>query len=161
MNLLSRFSLLLVLPLTLMLSGCGLKPIVPKGIQDIKFLKLDPMQGVVVLELGMKIDNPNGIAFTLFGSELDIKIGNTPLGKVTVNEKVKIKRKMEDVYRVKVNAKLADVIRGIPALIKVIAQKQTNVEVKGWIKAGTLGMRKTIPIDIKQEKVPTTDQQPK
>ena len=161
MHNLRRFSLLLAFPLVFILSGCGLKPIIPKGIEDIKFLKLDPIQGIVVLDLGMKIDNPNGIAFTLFGSELDIKIGGVPLGKVSVNEKVKIKRKTEDVYRVKVNAKLADVIRGIPALIKVIAQKQTNVEVKGWIKAGTLGLRKTIPVELKQEQVPASDQQKK
>ncbi|MCU0433998.1 MAG: LEA type 2 family protein [Bacteroidia bacterium] len=161
MHILRRFSFLLLLPLLFTLSGCGLKPIVPKGIEGIKFLKLDPIQGLVILDLGMKIDNPNGIGFTLFGSELDVKVGGVDLGKVTINEKVKIKRKTEEVYHVKVNAKLADVIRSIPALIKVIAQKQANVEVKGWIRAGTLGLKKTIPVELKQEQVPASDQQKK
>lgn len=161
MHILRRFSLLFLLPLVFMLSGCGLQPIVPKGIEGIKFLKLDPIQGLVILDMGMKIDNPNGIAFTLFGSELDIKVGGVELGKVTINEKVKIKRKTEDVYHVKVNAKVADVIRSIPALIRIIAQKQANVEVKGWIRAGALGLKKTIPVELKQEQVPASDQQKK
>jgi hypothetical protein len=33
--------------------------------------------------------------------------------------------------------------------------------VKGWIKAGTLGLRKTIPVELKQEQVPASDQQKK
>jgi LEA14-like dessication related protein len=161
MKIVRRLSLLFLFPLVFMLSGCGLQPIVPKGLEGIKFLKLDPMQGVVILDLGMKIDNPNGIAFTLFGSELEVKVGGVDLGKVTINEKVKIKRKTEDVYHVKVNAKVADIIRSIPALLKVIAQKQANVEVKGWIRAGALGLRKTFPVELKQEQVPASDQQKK
>lgn len=153
---LNRRFIFALLPLLILICGCGFKPLEPKGIEDIKFLKVDALQGIVIFDLGMKINNPNGLAFTLYASELDIKVGSVPLGKVTVNEAVKLKRKTEDLYRVKVNAKLGDLLRNIPLLIKVIAQKQTDVEIKGWIRAGTLGLRKTIPVEINQKQVPTS-----
>jgi LEA14-like dessication related protein len=142
------------LPVIFLLSACGFKPVVPTGVQDIKFGKMDFMKGIVVLDLGLKIDNPNAIAFTVYGSELDITVGKTALGKVSVLDKFKIKRKCEDVYRVKVTAQVKDILTGLPTLLATIAKKQSNVSVKGWIKVGSLGMRKTFPVEIKQNDVP-------
>jgi LEA14-like dessication related protein len=159
--LLKRILLLCFLPFFLLLGGCGFKAIEPKGIEDIRFNKIDALLGIVVLDLGIKINNPNSLAFTLYSSELDVKVGTTALGKVTVSEPVKVKRKAQEVYRVKVNAKLGDIIKNIPAIIKIIAQKQTDVEVKGWIRAGTLGLKKVIPVEIKQQQVPTSSDEKK
>jgi LEA14-like dessication related protein len=153
--------ILFLLPVLLLLTSCGIKPIVPTGVQDVKFSNFDFMKGLVTLDMGLKIDNPNALALTIYGSELDITVGKTPLGKVSMNDKIKIKRKCQEVYRIKVTAQLKDILTGLPTLISTIAKKQSNVSVKGWVKAGTLGVRKTFPIDIIQKDVPVENTEKK
>ncbi|HTF03038.1 MAG TPA: LEA type 2 family protein [Bacteroidia bacterium] len=139
-------------------TSCGLKPVVPNKITDVKFGKIDIFKGTVVMDMGLQIDNPNKFAITVHGLELDVKVANVSLGTVTVEDKIKIAKDTQQVYRVNVNAKLVDVINGIPALLAAIGQQETNAEVNGWIKVGVFGIRKKFPVAIKQEQVATSDE---
>jgi hypothetical protein len=141
-----------------LLTGCGIKPVVPNQVTDVKFGKIDILRGTVVMNMGLQIDNPNKFAITVYGLELDVKVANVSLGTVTVDEKIKILKDTQQVYRVNVNAKLTDVIGGIPKILSAIANKTTNAEVNGWIRVGTFGIRKKFPVNIKQEQVQTTEE---
>ncbi len=147
----------LVLFISILTTGCKIQPVVPTGVQDVKFGNIDFMKGTVSLDMGLKINNPNRISVTVHGLDLDIAIAGVPLGKVMIVDKFKIEKDTEQVYRVKVNALMTDLINGIPKLLDAIQKKQTNVQVKGWIQVGSGIFKKKFPVNINQEEV-TTEQ---
>jgi LEA14-like dessication related protein len=150
--------LALLLVVTLFLTSCGIKPVVPNSVTDVKFGSIDFLRGTVTMDMGLHIDNPNNFAITLHGLELAVKVADVNLGTVNVEDKVKIMKDTQMVYRVKVNAKLTDLINGIPTLLNAISNKQSKAEVTGWIKVGVFGIRKKFPVNIKQEAVETTQE---
>jgi LEA14-like dessication related protein len=137
------------------LTSCGIKPVVPNKVTDVKFGKIDMLRGTVTMDMGLQINNPNNFSITLHGLELAVKVADVSLGTVTVEDKIKIRKDTEMVYRVNVNAKMTDLINGIPKLLAAIANKQANVEVNGWIQVGSFGLKKKFPVSIKQEAVQT------
>lgn len=110
------------------------------------------------MDMGLQIDNPNNFSITVHGMELAVKVAEVNLGTVTVEDKIKIQKDTQMVYRAKVNAKLTDLINGIPALLAAISNKQANAEVNGWIQVGVFGLRKKFPVNIKQEAVQTGEE---
>lgn len=108
------------------------------------------------MDMGLQINNPNNFAITVHGMELDVKVAGVSLGLVTVEDKIKILKDTELVYRVNVNAKLVDVINGIPTLLAAINSKTASAEVNGFIQVGVFGLKKKFPVNIKQEAVETT-----
>lgn len=153
-NLAVLFSFFLLVSLT----SCGIKPVTPNKVTDVKFGKIDILKGTVTMDMGLQIDNPNNFAITVHGLELAVKVAEVSLGTVTVDDKIKIQKDTQMVYRVNVNAKLTDLINGIPTLLKAISDKQANTEVTGWIQVGTFGLKKKFPVSIKQEAVQTGQQ---
>jgi LEA14-like dessication related protein len=124
----------------------------------VQFGKIDILRGTVVMNMGLEINNPNKFAITVHGLELDVKVNSVSLGTVNVEDKIKIEKDTQQVYRVNVNAKLTDVINGIPTLLAAIAAKQSNTEVNGFIQIGAFGLKRKFPVAIKQEAVSTSQQ---
>jgi LEA14-like dessication related protein len=141
--------------LILLLSGCRLKPIIPSGVQDVKFGTVDMMTGIVNGELGLKINNPNNFAVTVYLIELDVSIAGVSMGHVKLEDKFKIEKNTEAVYPVKIAATLTDLINGIPKILSAIQKKQSNVALTGNIRVGSGVFKHTFPININQEKVST------
>lgn len=151
-------SAFLLIALTFLLSGCGLKPVVPNKITDVKFGKIDIFKGTIVMNMGLQIDNPNNFAIMVHGLELNVMIDSVSIGTVSVEDKIKIEKDTQLVYRVNVNAKLTDVINGIPTILNAIDNKKANATVNGFITAGAFGLKKKFPVNIKQEAVETSQQ---
>ncbi|CAN5913066.1 hypothetical protein BH11BAC7_BH11BAC7_23030 [soil metagenome] len=141
--------------LILLISGCKLQPIVPTGVQDVKFGNVDMMSGTVNGELGLKINNPNNFAVTVYLIELDVTVAGVSMGHVKLEDKCKIDKNTESVYPVKVSATLTDLINGIPKILQAIQRKQSNVILTGNIKVGSGIFKHTFPVNINQEKVNT------
>lgn len=142
--------------LILLISGCKLQPIIPSGVQDVKFGNVDMMTGTVNGELGLKINNPNNFAVTVYLIELDVTVAGVSMGHVKLEDKFKIEKNAEAVYPVKVSAILTDLINGIPKILAAIQRKQSNVMLAGNIKVGSGIFKHTFPININQEKVNTS-----
>lgn len=152
---------LAVLPsllLIVLFSSCGIKPVVPNQVTDVQFGKIDIFRGTVVMNMGLQIDNPNKFAITVHGLELDVKVDSVSLGTVSVQDKIRIEKDTQMIYRVNVNAKLTDIINGIPVILSAISSKQSNAEVKGWIQVGAFGLKKKFPVAINQKDVQTGQQ---
>jgi LEA14-like dessication related protein len=144
--------------LLLLLSGCKLKPIIPSGIQDVKFGTVDMRTGSVNGEVGLKINNPNNFAVTVYLIELDVTVAGVSMGHVKLEDKFKIEKNTETVYPVKVSATLTDLLNGIPKILAAIRSKQSNVALTGNIRVGSGIFKHTFPININQEKVSTMQQ---
>lgn len=156
--LMKKLALLFSFACMFFLTSCGLKPVVPNKVTDVKFGKIDILRGTVTMDMGLQIDNPNNFAIMVHGLELEVKVAGVSLGLVTVEDKIKIVKDTQQVYRVNVNAKLTDVINGIPTLLTAISNKTAAVEVNGFIQAGVFGIKKKFPVNIKQEAVETTQE---
>lgn len=141
--------------LILLLSGCKLQPIIPSGVQDVKFGNVDMMTGTVNGELGLKINNPNNFAVTVYLIELDVTVAGVSMGHVKLEDKFKIEKNAEAVYPVKITATLADVFNSIPKILTAIQKKQSVVMLTGNIKVGSGIFKHTFPVNINQEKVST------
>jgi LEA14-like dessication related protein len=141
--------------LIVFLYGCHLEPITPTGIQDLKFGQVDILKGTVDGEMGLKINNPNNFAVTVYSVELDVTIAGISMGHVKMDDKLKIEKNTEAVYPVKINATLTDVLGGIPKILDAIRKKQSKVQLTGSIKVGSGIFKHTFLINLNEEKVQT------
>lgn len=153
-----KIAFALIVPLCLMLSACGLKPVVPTRVTDVQFSSIDILRGTVVMDMGLEINNQNNFAITIHGMELNVSIDSIPMGVASITDKIKIAKDTQMVYRVKVQAKLTDLIHGIPAVLNAIKKKQTHAAVNGWVQAGAFGLKRKFPVSINQEAVQTGQQ---
>src|ERR1044071_3958659 len=103
--------------LMILLSACGLKPVVPTRVTDVQFSGIDIFRGTVVMDMGLEINNQNNFAITIHGMELNVSIDSIPMGVASITDKIRIAKDTQMVYRIKVQAKLTDLIHGIPAVM--------------------------------------------
>src|ERR1041385_6501905 len=143
----------LPLLLIVLFAGCRLQPIVPTGVQDVKFGTVDFMKGTVNGELGLKINNPNNFAVTVYSIELDVNIAGVSLGHVKLDDQFRIEKNTETVYPVKISATLTDIINGIPKILAAIRQKQSDVSLTGSFRVGSGIFKHTFPVNLNQDKV--------
>jgi LEA14-like dessication related protein len=139
--------------LLILLTGCKFEPVSLSRIDNIKFGSIDFLRGTITLDMGLKINNPNNYAVTIHSMDLNVNVNGASLGNVFVEDRVKIQKDTEMVYRVNVVAKITDILNAAPKITAAIAKKQADVILKGSIKAGVGPMRKKIEIDYKQQHV--------
>ena len=144
--------------LCILLTACKVEPITATGVQDVKLGNVDPLKGTVTMDMGLKLKNPNHVAVTVYGIDLNVTLNGAPMGVIAMDDKVKIEKDTEMIYRVKANASLTDIINGIPKILSAIAKKESKVEVKGSVRVGVGIFKHTFPIELKQEKVATGKQ---
>ena len=151
-----RKFILLFCTISFVFVSCKLEPIVPTGVQDVKIGKLDMLKGIVDLSLGLKINNPNSFNVCIYHLDLDVTVAGVSLGKVAMDDKVKIKKHEETVYPITVHAELKDLLTNIPKIVSAIKNKESNVKLVGEIRVGSGIIRHTFPVKVDQDKVSTT-----
>ncbi|HTL83478.1 MAG TPA: LEA type 2 family protein [Bacteroidia bacterium] len=150
-------NILLFFFLALTFSSCKISPVVPTGVQDVKFENFDALKGICDISFGLKINNPNAFNVVVHHVDLDVSIAGVPMGKVAMDDKLKMKKNTEAVYPVKFHAELKDLLTNLPKLLAAIRGKQSDVDLTGSIMVGSGLIRHTFPVNLKQDKVSTTD----
>lgn len=98
------------------------------------------------------IVNPNFYALKIKPSTLDLMIDGIPMGKIYLNEKVKLRRKTEQEYAVPLSFKLE---KGtLMSLMALGFRAQIEIQVKGPVKGGVLFLYKEFPFDYKKSIAP-------
>ena len=67
-----------------------------KGIESVKFPKID--QKEIVIDLSLKLDNPNNYKIKIKPSILDVYIGGKLMGQIHMDDKLVIKKSQENSY---------------------------------------------------------------
>ncbi len=142
--------------ISFLVSGCKIQPVIPTGVENIRFGAIDPIKGNVAVNMGLKINNPNTFPITIYALELQITVDGIALGKVSIADKFKIEKNTEAVYPVTANATLTDIIHSIPKIITAITKKESNVAVSGFIRVGSGIFKHTFPVNVNQQKVTTS-----
>ncbi len=139
----------MILLASLSLCSCvtEFKELSVSSIDDFKVTKLtaDGIEG----EIKVSIKNPNNMSFKVFRSKADIMYGGMKLGKAKIVKKVKIPANSSATHTFLLKGNTKDItIAELPGLLM---GKNKQMEIKGYIKAGKLFIRKKFPIDQKQK----------
>lgn len=114
-----------------------------KGIESVKFPKMD--QNEILIDLSLKLDNPNNYKIKIKPSTLDVYIGGKLMGQVSIDEKFVIKKKQEGVYSTQLICKLEDGV--FFSLMKFATMKELSIRLKGRVKGSVYGFNKKVDID--------------
>lgn len=130
--------------------SCGKQQdITVSKISGAKIIRLN--QKGIELEIGVKIKNPNAYGFTIYPSELSVKLNNTDLGVASIKGKTKIKARSEEEHKLIVHSEFSSLFSGgLLSLIALVQKKSLDVALKGDIKTGTFFYRKTFPVNLKE-----------
>ena len=113
------------------------------GLDGIKFVKFEGKK--IVLDVGVKIHNPNSFSITVKPSIVDILIDDQFLVKVKLIRKLKFLKKTETTYRLPVEI---DIEEGAYfKLLKYALRKNVSIRVKGKVKCRVFGIVKRTMID--------------
>ena len=114
-----------------------------KGLDGIKFVKFEKKK--LVLDIGVKIDNPNSFSITVKPSIVDILIDDQLLVKAKLITKVKFLKKTATTYRLPVEI---DIEEGAYfKLLKYTLRKNVSIRIKGKVKVCVFGIVKRTMID--------------
>ena len=149
-------NILLFILLAFSFESCKIAPVVPTGVEDVKLSNFDALKGVCDLNFGLKVNNPNSFNVVIYHVEADVTLAGVPMGKVAMDDKLKMKKNAEEVYPVSMHVELKDLINSLPKLLAAIRGKNSKVELTGSIRVGSGLIRHTFPININQDKVNTT-----
>jgi LEA14-like dessication related protein len=90
------------------------------------------------------VENPNPLGFKVKNGKIDITANGKNLGTVTLDEKIKIKRKSEKKYTVPLTLDLS--AGGLFNMIQLAGAKEVEIKLDGTIRGKVLGFGKDIPI---------------
>jgi LEA14-like dessication related protein len=114
-----------------------------KGLDGIKFVKFENKK--LVLDIGVKIDNPNSFSITVKPSIVDILIDDQLLVKAKLITKVKFLKKTATTYRLPIEI---DIEEGAYfKLLKYTLRKNVSIRIKGKVKVCVFGIVKRTMID--------------
>jgi len=147
----STLKLSFLFSLVLLLQSCIVfKDLAYKGIDSYKVEEIS-MKGLK-LSLSVKIENPNWFKIKAKGGEIDVKLGGNSLGKFSLIDEVILPKKSDGVVRVRIESKFKSLLGGgiIGIMSMFRSGGETEIELKGYIKARALGVVKKIPISSKE-----------
>ena len=114
-----------------------------KGLDGIKFVKFEKKK--LVLDIGVKIDNPNSFSITVKPSIVDLLIDDQLLVKAKLITKVKFLKKTATTYRLPVEI---DIEEGAYfKLLKYTVRKNVSIRIRGKVKVCVFGIVKRTMID--------------
>lgn len=144
-----KFWLILVLFPFLFQSCMEYKDINFKGVKNVAVQ--DRSSEKMKLEIAVLIDNPNTYNIKVKKSSLDIYLNGKYAGKTTLDQKVVIKKKSENVYYAVINVSTKDLMKAAMGSIGGLLKGTATVELKGKVKGSVYGISKSMDVDMKQE----------
>lgn len=131
-------------------TSCKFEEVTVSKVENFNIISLG-VEGIEA-EISLRIKNPNNYGFTLYNSDLNVKLNGTDIGKAVIINKVKIKKHSEDVHKVIVKSTFSQhPSSGFILLASTLGRKSATVAVNGQIKAGNIFYKKTFPVDVKEK----------
>ncbi|MES2566465.1 MAG: LEA type 2 family protein [Bacteroidota bacterium] len=138
-----KFKILLIIFSLSFLSCRELKELNVSNVENFKMTKVSLEN--LEAEIGIKINNPNKMGFSIYPSEFLVNFSGIPLGNARLYKRVHIKGNSDQVYTFKLNSDLSK-LNPMDLLKLMGSEKSGNIEVKGNLKVGKFLLRRKIPI---------------
>lgn len=116
------------------------------GISNVSNIKKDGK--TIDLDLDFRMDNPNTYAIKVKPSQLDVYLNDSRIGIIYLNEKVKLKKKAEDIYTAKLTVELDGF--NVLSLAKSVLTSKVELNFRGKIKAGNGLITKSFDVNEKK-----------
>ncbi|MFC2138629.1 hypothetical protein ACFLTE_10670 [Bacteroidota bacterium] len=131
-----------------LITGC--KSFDKINVGDIQEVKVEGITGQnVFLEFKIPIENVSGLNVKINDVNLNVRVNDTYLGKVNNVEKIKIIKKSNEVYTIKLKLKIAGLFGALNSL-KVFNAESGELNLTGEIKAKIMGLNKKIEVNETQ-----------
>ncbi|MFN3343554.1 MAG: LEA type 2 family protein [Flavobacteriales bacterium] len=142
---------LLLFSLTVLLSSClSYEQVEFRNVERVN-IKRDSNKEMV-LNLGVKLYNPNGYKIKVIKSQLDLTISGTSAGKAILEDKVILRKRKEEVYDINISIDRSAVTKALMASgINLLFTGKVPVEVKGWIKGRVFIFGKKFDVAFKEQ----------
>jgi LEA14-like dessication related protein len=138
--------------LLLLLTSC--MTFQPLTISNIDSVKLVEMKGKdVVIQASFKVQNPNGIGFSVKTSDLDVLLNSSFVGKAKIKDRIRIPRKSDQFYTVQVTANMAQVLmNGLMNMNSIFSGGKSKVGLKGDLLISKfIFFHKKIPVNLEKD----------
>jgi LEA14-like dessication related protein len=146
-----KFLFLPLIFLLLLVTSCNLyKDVEVSEVKDLRMTEIgkDGMEA----EIEVDIYNPNFYNVKLVKSDVDLFLNGKPVGKVTLSEKVVIKKKTEQRYTIIVNSDLEGLSTSFfETLISALLFRKVHVKADGDLRAKALFIGRDVGIEVDQQ----------
>jgi len=125
-----------------------------KPFQEVKVTEIESValaertNTMVKVDVGVKINNPNGYRIKIKKSELEGFLNGKSVGNVNMTNKIVLEAKTEKSYTLSFTADMTQLMKSLPILM--ITQSAV-LNVKGYITAKVFLFRKRVPVDMKEQ----------
>ena len=113
------------------------------NLRDFKLIKMDGTK--LEVQFTVDCDNPNGFGFKVKKSKLNVSVDDEVLGVISLDEKIKIKRKSTNSYTVPVVINLES--GALFRILKYVTCKEVSVKLEGKIKGSVMGFAKSFDVN--------------
>lgn len=108
--------------------------------------KLKEFEGKhIEAEFNVDCDNPNGFGFKMKKALIDVSVGDMVIGKITLDEKIKILRKSKNTYTVPLSIDLEDGI--LIRLMQLSLKKEVVLKFQGKVRGSVWGIGKSFDVN--------------
>lgn len=137
---------LLLISLLVTLSCSSLKPVELKKVESVKILTTSS-EGVD-LELNLIISNPNFLKLKITDGDLNLVLNKIDMGKAQLKNAVSLPAHSEVSHKFIVHVGVSNaLLGGLASLLSLFKSNTATVTMKGTIKAKSLGISHTFPVD--------------
>jgi len=143
-------NIILVLLLSVLLTGCNIKPVEVGNIEGAKLKELTSKH--LSMEISMSVKNPNNFGFKIKDVNMDIKLNDVKVGKVKKVDKVAISANSNDIHSFLIEVEFSEVLSGALALFGSLMKGEVKIGIKGYFKVGAF-MILTKKIEVDEERV--------
>jgi hypothetical protein len=143
-NLFLRPAMLLAVVLGLsLLSACNFEEPDFSNFGSFKLKELDGKH--IEAEFNVDCDNPNAFGFKMKKALIDVRVGDMLIGKINLDEKIKILRKSKNTYTVPLSIDLEDGV--LFKLMQLSLKKEVVLKLQGKVRGSVWGIGKSFDID--------------
>ena len=112
---------------------------------DVSNFKFKELKGNQLdFSFDVKVENTNSVGFKVKNGKVDVTGNGLELGTITLNEKIKVKRKSENTYTVPLTLDLTN--GGLFRIIKLASDDEVELKLDGKVRGKVLGFGKSIDI---------------
>ena len=118
-----------------LLTSCEIKEVEVGKLESFKIVKIT--KEYITLDIAAPLKNDNNFSFTIQKAQLDITFNNIKLGRIDKIEKVRVKKKSNDVHHFIFRVPLKEMLGGGLLSIPALLSNKANIKVVGFVKAST------------------------
>jgi LEA14-like dessication related protein len=143
-------TLFMAIGLSILISGCEIKDIELREVQDVDISSFD--KGKIDGKITVLLNNPNSFGVTVKDADFVIFAGKTQVGTANLKHSFKIDANEEKAYPIELSGDASDALSGgISAVVGMLFGKDPKLVLKGNIKAKGLFITRTIPVELETD----------